>query len=182
MWGLRRLQQMRISDLNATAFGHEHRVQGLVPNWSSEAVQTVVPGQTAMGGAVAQRRGRTVAEEIKELQHCASLVTTLYGLSSGTLAQVISTADHSNLSVGTLFHHCIIICMAYDTHIFRWHYLLQTSCSGAGIAVSQFRWVFGTRQAIRYGWRGFIINGAFAVCSIFCICTHGVCKPCNGQA
>ena len=105
MWGLRRLQQMRISDLNTTAFGHEHRVQGLVPNWSSEAVQTVVPGQTAMGGTVAQRRGGAVAEESRGLQHCASIVITLYGLSSCTMVQVISTADHSAYCVGTLYHH-----------------------------------------------------------------------------
>ena len=58
-----------------------------MPNRSSEAVQTIVPGQTAMGGTLAQRRRRTVAKKIKELQHCAGVAITLDGLSLCTLVQ-----------------------------------------------------------------------------------------------
>ena len=66
LWGLRRLQQMRIGDLNTAAFGSERRVQGFLPNRSTEAIQTAFPRQTTMGGPMAKRRGGALAEEGQE--------------------------------------------------------------------------------------------------------------------
>ena len=175
MWGFRRLQQMRISDLNTTAFGNEHRVQGLVPSRSAEAVQTAVPGQPAMGGTVAQRRGGTVAEEIKELQHCASLVITLYGLSSCTIAQVISTADHYTFCVGRVFHQCIIICMAYDTHTSAGTIYCKHCIQAQVAQYFSFIGVFRHKESSPFVLASFHHPWSFR-CIPVCICTNGACE------